>query len=313
MQNLSTNIAILLLLPMFCHGQIPNFIVDGSRWVYTTIENSEPGQYLVHNSTEQNIIHGDTLIHGTRYQKLYTTLHNELHVFSPPANPVIHSYDSTGPAFLRYDTLLRKVFYMPDIDSKERLIYDFALTAGDTLPMQSPIFPNAVIKSIDTITFFGSQVKRFFIDIGEDSFEEFNFIIEGLGGSNGLLYFQPVFASLSGETFTTFWNCFQSADSTFMFSGWDCPFVDFVSDIKPVDQPTTLIIVPNPTNGCYTLTIGEELLNATLLVMDSAGRIMDNRPLETLTYTGTLNAPGIYFWQVFRDHQSIRSGTLICK
>jgi hypothetical protein len=306
------SIFLFLLLTNFNYGQNANFFADGSRWVYRTTENSEPGQQLVHNTTEQNIIHGDTLIGGLLYHKLYTTLHNELNVYTPPFSQMIHSYDSTGPVFLRYDTLVKKVYYLAGIDSTERLIYDFALQVGDTIPMQSPYFPGAFIDSIDTITVFGVQVKRFFVDIGNSGFDFFNYIVEGMGGTNGLLYFRPEFGSLSGGTFTTLLNCFQFGDSTYFLGNIECPFIDFVSAVRPLDKQASLMISPNPTHDLFTITINQDLLNVTFTLIDCLGRVSQSFKLTELSSTAKLNAPGIYFWRIEDGVRLIKTGRLIC-
>jgi len=300
-----------LLLTTITSGQSPNFFADGSRWVYRTIENSEPGQQLVHNATEQNIIHGDTLIGGLSYFKLYTTVHNELNVYGPYPPLLIHSYDSTGPVFLRYDTTQKKVYYLPGIDSTERLTYDFTLQVGDTIPMQSPDFPGSVIGSIDTIVLFGVQTKRFFVDIGDSGFDFYNFIIEGMGGSNGLIYFRPEFGSLSGETFTTHLNCFQFGDSIFLHGDIECPFIDFVSATRPPEKQPHLKIVPNPTQDVFIIEISEELLNTRFTLVDYTGRLVQSFKLNETTTTSHLDSPGLYFWRVEQHGRLISSGKLI--
>ena len=304
-------ILLIILLINISYGQTPNFFADGSRWVYRTIENSEPGQQLVHNSTEQNIIHGDTLIGGLSYFKLYTTLHNDLHVYTPPFSQVIHTYDSTGPVFLRYDTLMKKVYYLPGIDSTERLIYDFGLQVGDTVPMQSSEFPGAFVDSIDTINIFGIQAKRFFVNIGDSGLDWLNFIVEGMGGTNGLLYFRPEFGSLSGGTITTHLNCFQFGDSTFLLGDIECPFIDFVSAVRPLEKQAALMISPNPTHDFFNISISDELLNATFTLFDCLGRVVQSFKLTELNSTAQLNSSGIYFWQIEDKSRLIKTGKLV--
>ncbi|MBP6680265.1 MAG: T9SS type A sorting domain-containing protein [Saprospiraceae bacterium] len=311
---------IVILLFMFlanlCQGQTPNFFADGSRWVYHTHESSEPGQYFVHSSDEQIIIHGDTLIGALEYFKLYTTRHNIQEVFLDypvPHTLKIHSYDSIGPAFLRYDTLVKRVYYLPGIDSTERLIYDFNLQVGDTIPMHSSYFTSTVIRSIDTITIFGVQVKRFLFDFPDNSFDYFNFIVEGMGGSNGLTYFQPLYGWVSGEIYSTNINCFQYQDSIYAPYDGECPFIDFISAVEPISENHTLSISPNPTQGLFTVTISEELLNATCAIVDCLGRVTHIFKLTELNTTAQLCSPGLYFWRIEHDGHVIQTGKLICE
>lgn len=308
-------ILLFLLVTNLCHGQVPNFFADGSRWVYYTRESSEPGQQMVNSSYEQIVIHGDTIVDELQYSRLFTTHHNILEVFlnwPAPHTEYIHSYDSIGPAFLRYDTLLKRVYYLPGIDSTERLIYDFNLQVGDTMPMQSPIFPNTVISSIDTITFFGVQVKRFFVDLGDNGLDFFNYIIEGMGGSNGLTYFQPMILWLGGGAYSTNINCFQFQDSIYAPNDGECPFIDFISAVDPITENHTLTISPNPTHDVFTVTISEELLNSTCTIVDVVGRVQQSFKLTDLHTTAQLVAPGLYFWRIEHRGRIINAGKLIC-
>mgnify|MGYP002682552944 CR=1 FL=1 len=309
-------ITILLfsLLTNLCFAQTPNYFADGSRWVYHTHESGEPGQQLFHSTDEQNIIHGDTLISGLPYFKLYTTRHNILNVYTFPGTLTYHTYDSIGPSFLRSDTLEKRVYYLPSIDSTERLIYDFDLQLGDTIPMQSQYFPTTIIRSIDTVSLFGGQVKRFFLaDVSDPYLEHSNFILEGIGGSNGLTYFQPMYGWLSGEIYSTTLRCFQYQDSIYGSFDGECPFIDFVSAVDPIREDHTLTISPNPTNGLFTVTISEELLNATCTIVNSLGQTIQSFKLTELNSDGYLNAPGIYFWRVEYDGRFIRTGKVICE
>src|SRR6187399_3319722 len=114
---------LVLLLSNLCLGQTPNFFANGSRWVYDTNTDSEPGGVWDPSSEEQILIQGDTVLNGQSYHKLFTTVHRTVEVFQPPT--FYHYYDSIGPSFLRYDTTLRRVYYLPAPDSSEKLIYDF--------------------------------------------------------------------------------------------------------------------------------------------------------------------------------------------
>ncbi len=305
-------IAILLfhLLTNSSNGQPANFFADGSRWVYHTYESSEPGQEFDHFSDEQNIIHGDTVISGLRYFKLFSTFHNTLVVnIFPPI--MIDSYDSVGPTFLRYDTLQHSVYYIPAIDSTEKLIYNFNLEVGDTTPMQSPAFPT-IISSIDTVTLFGVALRRFFVGEANPPWADTrNIIIEGIGGSNGLTYYQPEWDVVSGGYYGTRFTCFQYGDSIYSPFNSPCPFIDFVSASNPIDDEFNLTIGPNPTKDIFFLTIPEELLNSTFTIIDYLGRVIQSFKLTEVNSTAQLNIPGIYFWNVVQDGRLMSKGKLI--
>jgi hypothetical protein len=314
MQNLIT--IFLLLVGTLCHAQTPNFFADGARWVYSTGEGSEPGQVWNTSSEEQTIIHGDTAISGLTYSKLYTTRHTIVEIFNPmPPHPqYYHYYNSTGPAFLRYDTVLNRVYYLPSIDSTERLIYDFTLQVGDATPMQAEYFPFTTIRLIDTVTVFGVPLRRFFLtDDTQLTAEGRNFILEGIGGSNGLTFYQPEATLLSGGIPMTVINCFQYQDSIYAPYGGECPFIDFISTVDPIEEDHTLTVSPNPTQGSFTMIISEDLLNTTCTIVNSVGQVIQTFKLMELHTSAQLNTPGIYFWRVEQDGRLLKTGKLICE
>ena len=180
--------------------------------------------------------------------------------------------------------------------------------------MQSQYFPTTIIRSIDTVSLFGGQVKRFFLaDVSDPYLEHSNFILEGIGGSNGLTYFQPMYGWLSGEIYSTTLRCFQYQDSIYAPYDGECPFIDFISAVDPVRADHTLIISPNPTQGLFTVSISEELLNATCTIVNSLGQVTQSFKLTELNYTGQLSTPGIYFWRVEQEGRLIRTGKIICE
>lgn len=303
-------ITLFHLLTNSCHAQLANFFADGSRWVYHTYESSEPGQEFDHFSDEQNIIHGDTVINGLRYYKLYSTFHNTLVVnIFPPL--MIDSYDSIGPTFLRYDTLQHSVYYLPAIDSTERLIYNFNLVVGDTTPMQSPAYPT-IITSIDTVTLFGVALRRFFVGAANPPWPETrNVIIEGIGGSNGLTYYQPEWDVVSGGYYGTRFVCFQYGDSIYSPFDGTCPFIDFISASNSIRDEFSLTIGPNPTTNIFFISISEELLHSTFTIVDYIGRVIQSFKLTELNSTAQLNIPSIYFWNVVKDGRLVNMGKLI--
>ena len=302
---------LFCLLTHLVIAQPAHFFADGSRWVYHTYESGEPGQEFFHYSDEQNIIHGDTLIGDQRYYKLYTTYHNTLVVnIFPPLE--IESYDSIGPTFLRYDSLQHQVYYLPAVDSTERLIYKFNLGVGDTVPMQSPNFPTTIL-SIDTVTILGGDTRRYFVgDANQPWVDERNYILEGVGGSNGLTYFQPELFVVSGGIIMTQLVCFQYGDSIYP-SNTECPFIDFISSSQQVRDDFVMAVSPNPTKDVISFTISDDLLNAKVTMMDGLGRVVHTLPLTDLVTSVQLPAKGIYFWRLEHGRQFVKTGKVICQ
>ncbi|MEO6131307.1 MAG: T9SS type A sorting domain-containing protein [Saprospiraceae bacterium] len=304
-------ILIVLSFLNLTNGQIANFFADGSRWVYHTYETAEPGQQFVHDSDEQDIIHGDTIISGLTYFKLYKTFHHTLTVFTIPHELTIESYDSIGPSFLRYDLIDKRVYYLPHIDSTERLIYNFNLQVGEMVPMQGD-YPMTLVDSIDSISIFGVTAKRFFLAIWPGSpIDQLNYIIEGLGGSNGLTSFQPEFGAVSGEIFMTHLNCFQFMDTIYSPENNDCPFLDFISSEIPVQEDYKVTVSPNPSTDNFTISIDETLLGSTLAIIDGVGRLKQTIILNDLNKNIVPTASGIYFWRLTQKGHFIKTGRVI--
>jgi hypothetical protein len=203
------------------------------------------------------------------------------------------------------------VYYLPAIDSTERLIYNFNLVVGDTTPMQFPGYPT-IITSIDTVTLFSVALKRFFVGAANPPWADTrNVIIEGIGGSNGLTYYQPEWDVVSGGYYGTRFSCFQYGDSIYSPFDGTCPFIDFVSASNYVHNEFSLTIGPNPTKNIFFITISEELLQSTFTLVDFLGRVIQSFTLNEVNSTGQLDIPGIYFWNVLKDGRLIDKGRLI--
>jgi hypothetical protein len=316
--NKTITTSLLMLLSHLGNSQTTNYFVDGSRWVYHNYETWEPGQQTLHSSDEQNLIHGDTILNGISYLKLYTTFFRTIQIEMPkPQLPkIVNYYDSIGPTFIRYDSLLNRVYYLPNVDTTEKLIYNFNLQVGDTVPMQSVYFPpTAVIYSIDTTIIFGVQHKRFFLNpINQfGSTENTNYIIEGIGGTNGLTFYQPEFQPLSGGIYMTKLNCFEYKDSVFSQEKITCPFITYLSETKLIDIESKLSLMPNPTRDLFTIIINEELLNSIFTITDFLGRVVQAFPLKEINSKASLDISGIYFWKVEKNGRLIKTGKIICE
>lgn len=103
----------------------------------------------------------------------------------------------------------------------ETKIYDFNLTASDTIPLIPPTFidQTRIIDSVKNISFFGIPDRKYFLR----GYPSDNYIIEGMGGSNGLTYYNPNQILVSGYIFITNLKCFKSGNNAYNPSGISCP------------------------------------------------------------------------------------------
>lgn len=306
---------ILCLLAHWTNGQTPDFFIEGSRWVYQTSESFEPGQTFQGGQTEQYTIHGDTLIGNVVYHALFTTVHASYTAFPPYPQPPITTFSQwqSGPSFIRFDSFENKVFYRPSADSTERIIYDFNLQVGDFLPMQPALFSPGRVDSIENVSLFGIPVKKFYTteSSGGPIYEE-NYILEGMGGSNGLTYFQPMALLVSGGIFTTNLVCFQSGDSIYSPHNQGCPFLEVVSTSQPDKEAVAVRVSPNPTKGVFSVEVNEPLQHANFVVFDGLGQKAASLALTGTTTLGQLPHSGLYFWYLEKDGRRVSSGRLVC-
>lgn len=301
-------------LPQLASGQAPNFFVDGSRWVYNTWESWEPGQQFSSAETEQNMIQGDTTIGGVLYGKLYTVVNftTTINLPWPEPDTIITGQYQAGPSFIRYDSVQNKVFYLPNVDSTELEIYDFNLQVGELLPMQPSIFQAGMVDSIENVSLFGTTLKKYYTtpDMSGAQYQD-NYILEGIGGSNGLTYFQPMYSVVSGGIFTTQLVCFQNGDDTYAPLTGECPLLELVSTKDKLDELLTVLVSPNPTQGDFSVLVAEGLLGANFMVTDCLGRRVQSSVLGESVSFATLPAPGIYFWQIEKQGRLVGAGKIV--
>ncbi|MDP1817307.1 MAG: T9SS type A sorting domain-containing protein, partial [Leadbetterella sp.] len=266
-----------------------------------------PGQIPWYGALEQYIIRGDTLLGSVFYHKIYSTINSSNHV---PGSTIFQS--RSGPTFIRFDSFENKVYYRPNVDSTDRLLYDFNLQVGDTLPIQPIIYQPGLVDSIENVSLFGISVKKFYTSEFLDHYEK-NYILAGMGGSNGLTYNQPVLSVVSGGILMTRLVCFQSGDSIYSPTNSDCPFLETISTKNVVREEISAMVSPNPTQGVFTLFVSEKLRNANFTVTDCLGRKVQSGVLTGQTTIGQLPASGVYFWCVEKNGRLIKAGKLICE
>ncbi|MDF1675970.1 MAG: T9SS type A sorting domain-containing protein [Vicingaceae bacterium] len=301
---------IMVFLTLNIFSQTPNFFIDNSVWTYYTSESTEPGMLAYHTILEKDSIIGDTTINSLFYKKLFVRSQTTKHFLCSPCPSMFVDTVVSSEKYIRYDTLTKKVFLLEDTSTVEKCIYDFNLVVGDTTMMQQYGFPTYpyTIDSIKTILFFGSNVKKFYVSGGNSGD---NFIIEGVGGSNGLTFFQPNEYVVSGGYYSTYLACFQSGDSIFNNGGWTCPSFVVVS-IKENKLKKQVKIYPNPNNGSFEMVLDAPFQQANLTIFDLTGKVIIQQKItQNNTQLNLLSNPkGMYFYQLLVDGKQV-TGKLI--
>lgn len=266
-----------------CFSQV-NFFQTNARWGYSTVETIEfpgagHGEWL-----HQYEIVSDTVITGMNYKILNDHVKNTLY---PPFNgsPTLSYSNSTS--YIRYDSLTQKAFMY---DIPEILLFDFTLSIGDTIPNtdQMATFP-FVIDSIENINFFGNQLKKIYYSF-DTYFNASNYIIEGMGSSNGLTSIQPNYISLSSRIISDI-ICFQLNNDIYP-SGSAC---DVFANITENEQSNSPFLLPAMIRNSFKIALSNSK-EGLLEIFDLTGRkiyskiISDDEVISDPGFKGILNA-----------------------
>ncbi len=280
--------------------QLLNYFVDGSRWVYETTQSSEPNIQFITNSIEQYAIQGDTLINLISFKKLFkkkiiTTIIN------PTTMPFyIYSFDSSLQ-YIRFDSTSNEVYYRSDTSLMDILVYSFNPALGDTL---TGIYSgnNYLVDSIEPINLFGVQTLKYLISQPPpwNFINDENYLINGIGSSNGFLVFHPVEIVVSGGIFMTRLVCFQLIDSVFLgFNQIDCPYVNFPTSIADFQEDIRTMIYPNPFGENLNIYISKFIKNGKIEIFNIMGRKVYTDEFIGNNKAVNFNLPsGMYFIQI---------------
>ena len=238
----------------------------------------------------------DTTINAVVYHRLY---YRQICSWQSTMVPPIPPCQFTGTynvgenlfACIRQDTSLRKVFIYDLGSSQEMLLYDFSLSAGDTLApsYNNPNYPNVYVTRTDSILLTDGYHKRFVLNVPTLTFGDTISIIEGIGSTAGLV------ASLV----TPFENndllrCFaNSVQTIYPDTGTAC---SIALGIPAVDGQPGIELFPNPFQDYVNIT-NPAMKNGSIRIYQADGRLVLDRTLETgdsrISLPGL--ADGIYF------------------
>ena len=160
-----------------------SLLKDNSEWNILWQSTGVPTPELI---TESLVISGDTLIDGELYKKVLRKLSSETQYWHGSME-----YDLYG---IIKEEESGKVFYKPEEQEIEYLLYDFGMNVNDTAVMYWCQNPNCEvhvrIDSIATQHIAGSERKVFYVS-SKDMYSDWiwlNTWVEGIGAMEGLLY-----------------------------------------------------------------------------------------------------------------------------
>jgi len=248
------------------------------------------------------IISGDTLINSIMYHKIYIPYCRWLSGFCVIDLPCQGGYAGA----YRQDTLNKKVWFMFPDSTNEGVLYDFNLNVGDSVHLPYSNCYN-YISSIDSILIGTNYRKRW--HLSNDPF--FDFLIEGIGSSLGLLGNAGTGALCSpfdqGD-YTTL-SCFRQNNKTlYPDSTTACDISSSVNNLS--EKNISIALSPNPFHSTATLTISDNSEIASSLAMtiyDVMGRLVrtvavgSGSKQEIKIERGDLRN-GLYFYQLRDEH-----------
>jgi hypothetical protein len=136
----------------------------------------------------------DTVISATTYHRLNFRQICEWQntMWPPPPFPCQPqgSYNVGEHTFMffRQDTALKRVYLYDQNANAEVLLYQFGLSAGDTLPpsFSNYLYPNVLVVRTDSIYLADGYHRRMILNVN-DMMQDSAAIIEGIGSTFGLL------------------------------------------------------------------------------------------------------------------------------
>lgn len=213
---------------------------------------------------EHHALCGDTLIDGIYYRK-FSSLQVDL------------AMNIVGETYLgAIRTEGEKVFYLPEINPQEILLYDFSLEAGDSIELVPQYASNSVTRYVDSVkteTLAGANRKLIYFRPGYAN-APVEFWIEGIGSNYGVINR----ASDPGPDFGSELLCYAHEDEylnltlieCFLPELNNCPLVSSVYE----EGENYFSIYPNPTSERIFIEMKKgEINHLEVNLYDASGRL----------------------------------------
>lgn len=244
-------------------AQTNTYLQNNPQWV---VLNSNGVNYpcIIYDSINY-YLNGDSLINSLQYKQLFKCGSAWSSWQSPQPNTncnLNYAYCDTVPVgFLRSQGL--QMYFIPNGDTSEQLLYNFNLTIGSQLPQTyTYCCPAAeIVTSIDSIyTPYGYR-KRFFINNGSE------YLVEGIGSWYGLI--EPWGPQLDQANQLL---CYGLNDTAwFPNQGPYCSVITGISTSTP--EKTSMELYPNPASQNVNVEITGNQLQA-LEIYDVLGQLV---------------------------------------
>ncbi len=264
----------------------------------------------------------DTIVNSVDYHLL--NLKYTAKYYTPP---IPTQSKDIAYALLRNDKINKKVYitglnkyndFNLKLDTNERLLFDFDLQVGDLYKANAHLYysnnnDSLYVLKIDTIV-DPDNIKRAVFTIGDTDLVFNGYVIQGIGGVNGLLGY---ISEIMNNSYTEEFKCYSINDIDYTtyfsnfaagieYSYWPCDKLNFVSvnDIKK----KFINLYPNPASNIIQFDLNEKINN--IKIYNSQGKIISNDFSQNQYINIENYLLGIYFVQIISD-QNIYNGTFI--
>lgn len=239
---------------------------------------------------------GDTIINSDSYKKIMRDSVIIVGNNGPPCllNPYVTIKGYVGA--LKEDSILNKVFFIPQNSNTITLLYDYNLVLGDTLRW------GAIITSVDTILIDNQYRKKWNFNNG--------YIIHGIGSSNGLI--EPINYRFCQSILVCVRDISSTLFTTNYSSNYGCHIIS--SGLETKQDINLIQIYPNPFSIVTTLQSDKALKSATLTIYNTFGqrvKQIENISGQTISLQRDNLASGIYFIRLIQDNKVLLTNKII--
>jgi len=257
-------------------------------------------------------ISGDTSINGSTYHKINYS--QAVGIMIPPWWSCFYSSSPSGNYYagaLREDTIQRQVYFVPNGNSSDTLLYDFSLGVGDTIPNYDNYFGSVLtIASIDSVLIGYNYRKRFNLD------NSLAVLIEGIGSTSGLI--EDIWVFECGG----YLECYSENNQTlYPDTSSQCEIISSKPELK--SNQCKIIITPNPFHTTARLERSpvnyqyemSELRNSQMRIYSTLGVLVREEKILNLNsfflHRNGMN-DGMYFYELrTTDSELINTGKFI--
>lgn len=288
---------LFLLLAKLSLGQTP-YIDSTSHWHEQEIASSWGIPDTVFIKDYVYNLNGDSVLNAITYFKLFRTGTDSA------ANTLDGGYSIS--TFNQYYGLLRedsnRVYFVPSWLTSERLLYDFNLSLGDTVPY-SYGFPSCspgTIYSTDSFYFDGQPRERLFVAAMSNTGQVR--IFQGIGANSGLLGAMCMQIDGINSCLKGYYN----SKDTIQFTNCSSVFTminkteNYIANVRP-----------NPFSTQLTFSLADNEQTTVSLYNFLGQQVFQQSFTNSTTINTEQLTDGIYFYELRNDKGTLKTGKVV--